>query len=61
MPQERVGQPVGRADAVDAALGGGDDVVEGVGGEVGQLHPLQVGPQRLSRFATVRGSLAKRV
>jgi hypothetical protein len=30
-------------------LGRGDDVVEGVTSEVGQLHPFEVGPQRLDR------------
>jgi hypothetical protein len=40
---------VGVADAVNAAFGCRDDVVEGVAGEVGQLHPLEVGPQRLDR------------
>ena len=33
--QERVGQVVGVADALDAAFGRCDDVVEGVAGQVG--------------------------
>ncbi len=37
----------GAPDALDATLGRGGDVVEGVAGEVGQLHALEVGPQRL--------------
>jgi hypothetical protein len=45
---------MGVADALDATLGRRDDVVEGVAGEVGQLHPLEVGPQRLDRVQ-VRG------
>src|SRR5215208_1779248 len=49
VPQERVGQPVGATDALDATLGRGDDVVEGVAGQVGQLHAFEVGPQRLDR------------
>src|SRR5215211_1901997 len=45
--QEREGQMVGVANPLDAKLGRRNDVVEGVAGEVGQLHPLEVGPQRL--------------
>jgi hypothetical protein len=33
---------VGVADALHATLGRRDDVVEGVAGEVGQLHPLRL-------------------
>ena len=47
MTQERVGQVRGAPDPLDAALGRGGDLLEGVAGQVGQLHPLEVGPQRL--------------
>ena len=40
---------VGVADPVDATLGRRDDLLEGVAGQVGQLHALEVGPQRLDR------------
>jgi hypothetical protein len=33
--KERVGQVVGGSDPLDAALGRGDDVLEGVAGQVG--------------------------
>ena len=52
---------VGATDPLDATLGRRNDIVKGVAGKVGQLHRLETGPQRLSRFATVRGSVAKRV
>jgi hypothetical protein len=39
---------VGVADPPNATLGRRDDV-EGVTGQVGQLHALEVGPQRLDR------------
>jgi hypothetical protein len=47
----------GVPEPLDAALGGGDDVVEGIAGEVGQLHPVEVGLQRLDRveFGGVAG------
>ena len=45
--KERVGQVVGVADSLDATLGRGGHLAEGVAGQVGQLHALQVGPQRL--------------
>ncbi len=59
--QEREGQMRGPADSVDPTGDRLGDLVEALAGQVGQLHPLEAGPQRLSRFATVRGSLAKRV
>jgi hypothetical protein len=37
MPKERERQVVGRPDALDAALGRGGDLLQGVGGQVGQL------------------------
>ena len=40
---------VGVADPLDATLGRRYDLVEGVAGEVGQFHALEVGPQRLDR------------
>jgi hypothetical protein len=40
---------VGVADPLDAALGRLDDLLEGVAGQVGQLHALEAGPQRLDR------------
>jgi hypothetical protein len=33
---------VGAADALDATLGRRDDLLDGVAGEVGQLHPLRL-------------------
>ena len=39
MTQERVGQVVGVSDPLDATLGRRGGVLEGVAGEVGQLHP----------------------
>jgi hypothetical protein len=50
MTQERIGQVVGVADPLDAALGRGDDLLEGVTGQVGQLHPFEAGPQRSTGF-----------
>jgi hypothetical protein len=38
---------MGRPDALDAALGRGGYLGEGVGGQVGQFHALEVGPQSL--------------
>jgi hypothetical protein len=52
---------VGAPDPLDATLGRGGDLLQGVTGQVGQLGAFEAGPQRLSRFATVQGSLAKRV
>ena len=49
MAQERVGQVVGVPDPLDATLGRGDDVVEALAGQVGQLHALEVGPRPLDR------------
>jgi hypothetical protein len=40
---------VGAADPLDAALGRRNDVLQGVTGQVGQLHPLEAGPQALHR------------
>ena len=40
---------VGGLDPRNAALGRRDDLGEGVAGQVGQLHPLEAGPQRLHR------------
>jgi hypothetical protein len=40
---------VGVADPLDATLGCRDDLLEGVTGEVGQLHAFEAGPQRLDR------------
>jgi hypothetical protein len=34
---------------LDATLGRGGDLLDGVGGQVGQLDSLEVGPQRLDR------------
>jgi hypothetical protein len=47
--QERVGQVVGAADALDATLGRRSDVVEALAGQVGQLHALEIGPEPLNR------------
>jgi hypothetical protein len=52
MTEERVSQVVGAPNPLGAVLGRRDDVVEGVGWQVGQLHPLEVGPQRLDRFSS---------
>jgi hypothetical protein len=38
------------SDPLDAAFGCGDDLVEGLAGQVDQLHPFEVGPQRLDRL-----------
>jgi hypothetical protein len=61
--KKRIRQMGRAADPVDATLGGADDLLQRVAGNIGQLAALalEVAPQRLSRFATVRGSLAKRV
>jgi hypothetical protein len=40
---------VGAADAVDAPLGRGGDLVEALAGQVGQVHALEARPQRLDR------------
>ena len=40
---------VGAPDALDAPLGRRDDLLQGVTGQIGQLHPLGAGPQRLDR------------
>ncbi len=40
----------GLADSVDPARDRLGDLVEGVGGQVGQLRALQVRPQRLDRL-----------
>jgi len=39
----------GAPDALDAPLGRRGDLGEGVAGQVGQFHALEVGPQRLDR------------
>ena len=44
--QEREGQMRSAPDRLDATLGRRDHVVEGVAGQVGQLHALGVGPLR---------------
>ena len=49
MVQERPDQLLVIADPVDALLGCIGDLHDGVAGEVGQLHPLQVGPQPFHR------------
>ncbi len=36
---------MGVADPLDATLGRRNDVVEGAAGQVGQLHPLEVGSE----------------
>ena len=38
------------ANLLDTALGRGGDLFEGVAGQVGQLHPLETGPQALDRI-----------
>jgi hypothetical protein len=43
--QERPHQLLGITDPPDALLGGVDHLNDGVAGEVGQLHALQVRPQ----------------
>ena len=43
---------MGRADAVDATLGRGGDLLEGVADQVGQLHPLEAGPVGASYSVT---------
>jgi hypothetical protein len=53
--QGREGQ-VGVADPPDAAVGRRNDVVEALAGQVGQLHPLEVGPQRVDRVQLGRGA-----
>jgi hypothetical protein len=50
MTQERIGQVVGVADPLDAALGRSNDVLEGIAGEVGQLYALEARPQPLDRL-----------
>ena len=52
MTQERVGQVVGVADPLDAALSRGDDLGEGVGGQVGQLHPLRLDHRPSTGFSS---------
>src|SRR4029453_8319920 len=42
-------QMVGAPDAVDATLGRRDDPIEALAGQVGQLHAIDAGPQRLAR------------
>jgi hypothetical protein len=41
-------------DPLDATLGRGGDLGEALAGQVGQLHALEVGPQRLDRVALGR-------
>ena len=39
----------GAPEPLDTALGRRGDLLQGVAGQVGQLHPLEAGPQRLDR------------
>jgi hypothetical protein len=45
VPQERVRPVWGAPDPPDATLGHRGDLLQGVAGQVGQLHPLEAGPQ----------------
>src|SRR5688572_5668691 len=48
--EEPVGQVRDATDAVDAGVGGGDQLAKVLGDEVGQLAALEAGPQPLARL-----------
>ena len=43
---------MGEPDPLDAAFGCRDDVVEGVAGQVGQLHPLRLAHSGSTGFSS---------